>query len=236
MANAQMGNTYELPVWETITTAWEKVYGAKQTIWAALGIIILISIGFGILQGFTKNAAVVYGIICLIGNVVLYFLEFGLIYLGIRRALNLPIEWKMVFRVISDLPMCLWIVCAYILMILIYIPAGIIAGIGVALLTVSVPLAMIFFILSAVVMFWLSARMILTVAFIIDKGINAIDAIKASFKATRSNVLAIIAVLILQVIIMIISAIPLGIGLIWTIPFSLIVYGLMYQRLLVNAN
>lgn len=236
MANAQMGNTYELPVWETITTAWEKVYGAKQTIWAALGIIILVSIGFGILEGLTKNAAILYGLICLIGNVISYFLEFGLIYLGIRRALILPIEWKMVFRVISDFQMAFWIVCAYLLMMLAYLPAGIIAGIGVALLTVSVPLAMVFFILATVVMIYVSARLILTLAFIIDKGVNAIDAIKASINATRSNVLAITAILILQAIIIIISAIPLGIGLIWTIPFSLIVYGLMYQRLLVNAN
>lgn len=228
-------SAYILPVWETITKAWEKTNGAKGTLWGAFGMIILVSILFGVVEGVTKNAVVLYGLVCLIGNVIAYFMQLGLLYMGIKRAADQPIEWKMVFSVLTDFNKALWVVAAYFIMFLVYIPPMIITAAGIFLLGMSTFLAIICFIASFLIFIYLSARLILTVAYILATDMNAIEAVKASYYATQDNVLNVIGIIFMQAIIIAVSAIPLGIGLIWTIPFALVLYGLMFQRLRINV-
>ena len=45
----------QLPIFDPMATAWSKVKGSKKSIWAAEGIILLITIGFAILNTLAKN-------------------------------------------------------------------------------------------------------------------------------------------------------------------------------------
>ena len=68
---------------------------------------------------------------------------------------------------------------------------------------------------------------------IIDKGVNAWTAIVDSLKMlfTGFNWLKVFVVVILSCLLMVVSAIPIGIGLIWTLPLYQLILGVMYVML-----
>lgn len=69
-----------------------------------------------------------------------------------------------------------------------------------------------------------------TLPLIADKGLKIWDAMELSRKAVFSHFFSIIILYILLAIVMILSAIPLGIGMIWTMPmFFIAFYGLLYR-------
>ena len=88
-------NNYLLPVWDLVGYSWKKVSGSKGTFWAFIGICILIMLGFLLVQ---KLAHPISHLIIFIGQIISYLLQMGLIYLGIRRAQDLPISYPMGFR------------------------------------------------------------------------------------------------------------------------------------------
>lgn len=232
--------TYIIPVWDTITAAWEKVSGAKKSIWGALILFFVILFAFGFTQGaLSDDAKTASNIIQAIGNIIVYFLQMGMLYIGIRRAADLPIEYKQIFRAFN-LNMAIKIVLLYILQILIFIPAiaiFVIASMITALIPgLSTVVPIILFALGGFAMVYLSVRMLLSNAFVLDKLSDPWSAIKASFRATQCNFWPCFGLLIMQMIILMISAIPLGIGLIWSLPFVFICYGMIYHRLSVNAE
>lgn len=69
-----------------------------------------------------------------------------------------------------------------------------------------------------------------TLPLIADKGLKIWDAMELSRQAVFSHFFSIIILYILLAIVMILSAIPLGIGMIWTMPmFFIAFYGLLYR-------
>jgi uncharacterized membrane protein len=81
---------------------------------------------------------------------------------------------------------------------------------------------------------YLSLRLLMGMGLVLDRGATPWHAVKMSFRATRSNVWPLIGIILAELGILIVSAIPLGIGLIWTLPFVWVVYGTVYKRLSVN--
>jgi hypothetical protein len=231
---------YLLPVWDTISAGWDKVKGAKASIWAGLAIVFLVILGFYLLDSMVKHFSSTLGnIITLIAQVIIFLLEMGLLYIGIKRAFDEPISYRLMFRAF-EAPITLRIIGVYVLQFLIFLPVIVVSIMSILLLSGQSILATIAGILILIIAFFvcifLAIRMIVSMAFILDQGTNPWPAIKMSFQATRSNVWRLIAVLLLQSLIVIISMIPLGIGLIWTLPFSIILYGVIYKRLLVNTS
>ena len=237
---------YLIPVRETITTAWHKVSGTKGSVWAGIGIIVLVGIGFAILEAITKAVPFINGLITIINQIVVFLLQMGLLYIGIKRAAEMPITYKLMYRT-YELSMTIRVILVYILKILILLPSMILLIISVVLngLTTAgsiqpsglmTTLIVILFIIGFISLIYLSIRIALGMAFALDQEVNPWQAIKMSFAATNENVWRLIGIYIIQLIIVIISMIPLGIGLIWTIPFILILYGTIYQRLLINTK
>ena len=71
-------------------------------------------------------------------------------------------------------------------------------------------------------------------AFVLDKKANPWQALKLSFRATRSNYWPLLGLVMVEFGIVIASALSLGIGLIWTAPLLLILYGMVYKKLSLN--
>ena len=86
-------------------------------------------------------------------------------------------------------------------------------------------------ILGVLSLIYITVRICLAAACVLDKGMNPWAAITSSFAMTRANFWRLVALFILQNIIVIVSLIPLLLGLIWTLPLSLILYGTIYQFL-----
>lgn len=233
------GQVYILPVGSTITSAWEKIYGAKKTFWAALGLLFVIMFSIGFLEGLTEPLSIVSGALKVIGNILGYFLQLGLIYIGIKHAKDMPINYKMLFAVFH-LDYILRLVGLYILQTLIFIAPILIGALGIFLFilgnAITMTLGILLCITAFIVMVILAIRLSMSMAYVLDMKSSPLAAIKNSFTATRENFWNLLGIFLLQVLIVLVSIIPLGIGLIWSIPFLFTCYGLIYKQLSVNVQ
>lgn len=232
----------EINIWDTITAAWHKVYGVKASFWTAFGLVFLIGLGLGIFEGIAKAISPGLSVIIqLITNVITYLLQVGILYMGIMCALDKPITYKQIFFAF-DFDHIWKLIGVYILQMIIFAPAIIALIVGGILAseanpqTTSLVLAAILFIGGIVLMVYLLMRIMLGISFVIMHNANPLDAIKMSFRATNGNVINLVCIFLLQIGIVLISVIPLGIGLIWTLPFSTICFGVIYKMLLPNAE
>lgn len=225
--------TYQLPIEATITTSWASVRGAKKPIWAAIGILFLTSILLTVLQKIATDISPILATIAnIIASTINYLFGMGLLYIGIKRAYGLPISYRMMFRAF-ELPIALRIIGVYLLQILFFSLAGILIAISLALFTskASLLLAVLFGGLGIAALIYLYIALVLAAGFVLDQGTNSWEAIKLSMAATKGNIMRILLLFLVQTIIFIIAIIPLGIGLIWSIPFMTIQYGFIYKNL-----
>jgi len=237
---------YQLSIEDTLKTAWSKVSGSKGTFWAAILISFIIMIGAVIAQGILSSLMPAIKIVFqILANIINFLVTVGLIYIGIMRAKDLPISYEMLFRAFRK-TLSLKIICVYILQILIFMIPMLIMFAGVILFPIlhasmdqafAPPLiSSIIFIFGLLAMFYLAIRLILSMGYVLDRESGPLEAIKLSFMHTKSNFWNILFITIIQSLFVVISAIPLGIGLIWTIPFALINYGVIYSRLSANHS
>ncbi len=224
--------TYSLPVRETVRTAWDKVGGVKGSIWAVIGIFFLIQVVLGICASLFAQ-----GFFNFVSSLVQIVTGISLVYIGIRRAQGAPISYKMIKEVLT-LRVFLCIIGLYILQTLIFIPAGIVLGIGIYLTqaqaessTLMNLVGFLFDVAAIVIFIYLSVRLWIAYAVVVDKKANPWEAVKTSFKDTKGNVWNLIGLFIITMLILIGCAITLGIGLIWGLPWMLIIYGEVYKRL-----
>lgn len=235
-----MANTnYSLPVFETLQISWSKVHGSKSTIWGALLLMMVILMGLGICNFIIMAVAKpIQPVVNVFMQILGLLFGMGLLYMGIKRAQDLPISYNQIFRAFDN---WLWvsIIAIYILQVLIMIiPAMcIMAGIFLYAL-IHTPTALIMTIILGIIgvfaTIYLAVRMMLSMAFVMDKETGPWESIKLSFRATQSNFWKLIGIFLLQMLIIFISALPLFIGLIWTIPFKYINYGMIYKNLSLN--
>jgi len=235
-----MTNTnYSLPVFETLQTSWSKVHGSKSTIWGALLLLLVIMIGLGICNYIiTAFAKPIQPLINFFVQVIGILFGMGMLYMGIKRAQDLPISYNQLFRAFDD---WLWvsIIAVYILQVLIMTIPIMCFMLGLFLYALmhtvtALVLTIILCIASLFLTIYLAVRMMLSMAFVVDKKTNPWESIKLSFRATQSNFWRLVGIFLLQILIVFISAIPLGIGLIWTIPFKYINFGMIYKNLSLN--
>jgi uncharacterized membrane protein len=229
---------------DTITTAWTKVHGAKKTFWAGIGVMLLVAIGFGVvaglLSGLSQGLAALINLISQVANTLL---QVGLVYIGITRAKNMPINFRQIFRSF-ELPIALKVIGVYLLQMLIYIPVVILfAFLPVFLLgnsmgdvftsglTISNFLLITWSLLGIIACVYLTLRMIISTGYAVDQGIAPWTAIKLSFAATEGNVLSLLAIVLFQFLVILVSVLTLGIAFIWTLPYVFIIYGTVYKNL-----
>lgn len=242
-----MENLYKLPVLETISTSWAKVKGTKGSIWAVYLIMIAISfcawiIGYQFIKPLSPTTnSFLQSII----RIINFLLEMGLFYIGIQRAFDLPVYYEQAFRCLRP-RLAIRIIALYILQIIIFIPLvflvifpSIIFFSVIQFTSHALWLNLLGFFCVAIgfmaIIFFI-IRLSMALAFVLDKGVGPFRALSLSFRATRGNFWNLVGIFILQMIIFTLGLIPLGIGLIWTIPFGLILYGMVYKRLLVNIT
>lgn len=238
--------TYLIPVKDTIASAWRKVYGAKGSFWAAMLLLIVLSIIlYGIQALFDYILPSLDSIVGIVVQAIDYLLQMGIIFFGIQRAFDLPISYSLLFRSFKY-PLWVKMIGLYILQVLIFIIPVLLLFIpmilkaslenGDSLSPLPLIISIILVVIGVIVIIILAIRLALSNAFVLDKQLGPVDAIRASFQATRGNFWRLLGIMIIQLAIVLVSVIPFGIGLIWTIPFAYILYGLVYKRLLVNVR
>lgn len=229
-----MYTAYHLPVWDTITTAWEKVSGSKASFWGATLLIILISMAFGLLGALCQYVfSAGEGVIHFISSFINFFLQMGIIYMGIRRAQDLPFSYKDMFYPFR-LDLIIKLIGLYILKILIMLPFALVMVITIATGASKGTLVAINTLL-ALAALYLFVRLTLAAAYLLDRSVGSWQSIVLSFNATRSNFWRLFATFFILGLIYVLGIITLFIGFIWILPLGFILYGLIYKRLSVNA-
>jgi len=245
-----MNQTYRLPIIETVKNSWEKVKGSKATFWAVLIIVIMAQLcvtGIDqLLQPSNNEQAVTSGFIYLgIAVTILLvifriILQWGLVYMAVQRAMNLSIRFNML-KYVFNMNLIFRMIGLTVLNFLILLPAIILLFLPTAFSTNNINnimklLTSISYLVGAILFVYLFMRLLLAPVLVIMKKTGPWTAIKISFKATKSNVWRLIGLFLLNMIILVLSAIPLGIGLIWSLPYLFISYAMVYKELIISKQ
>lgn len=241
-----MNTTYEIPITDTIQVAWQKVSGSKGIIWAFASIMFVAWIAFALLNSLLfSNAHTLNYIFDVIIQIIVLLFQIGILNIGIQRAFDKPLDISQGFKAFN-LKTAFRIIGLFIIQFIIFVPLTTLILLPVLVSTAVIRLALPGGIMSFIFTLILSLFLLITLylamrlwpamAFVIDKNAGPLQAIKLSFEATRNNVWRLFVIFVVQAVVLVLSFLTLGIAFIWTFPFIIILYGLIYKRLLVNAE
>jgi hypothetical protein len=216
------GGQREMPVLgdslvEMLKEAWERTKGAKGVIWKGsavmyLSIFALIGIGELIFPGAEDSTGVATAVGATIFQAAVDFLSVlftaGLLYIGVRRAVDDPIEWRMVFEGFAT---------SWVRILIATVLQSILITIGFLLLIIPG--------------IYLSVGYCMTLPLIVVKGMSSWEAMEASRKAVHKIWWKVFGLMLVMGGVIFLSVLPLGIGLIWTWPMFIILAGVVYRHL-----
>ncbi len=208
---------YQFAVGDVLQEAWTRTAGAKLTIILALlaymGVVIVASLIVGFvfgMLGLGDNPESAGGVMsAIVQQLVLMAitlpLGMGLFMLGLKRSVDQPLAVGTIFDYFGKVvPLLLTTLLMYVMLIigfLLLILPGIYLAVGYYL---AMPL-------------------------VVEKNLGPWQALEASRKAITKRWFAVFGFILLLILINLVAMIPLGIGLIWTLPMSLIAYGILYR-------
>ncbi|MCK9175373.1 MAG: hypothetical protein M0O96_08870 [Desulforhopalus sp.] len=147
------------------------------------------------------------GLVSFIFALVAIALVGGMVYTGVRRAAGDPVSFSMLghgFRNILQLFLAVLVMTT-------------LSGIGYAL-----------FVLPGL---YLSVAWSMTIPLLVDQRLGIWESMEISRKMVTRHWFKIFILMIIMPVLVTVSAIPFGIGLIWTIPLSFVLTGVIYQAL-----
>lgn len=207
----------DFTVGDLIKEAWLKTKGVKGSIWGATLVMYLIifGIGFGgmaafdaFYQGTDQTAYLCFnGILQLFTTWLSMILTAGIMLIGVRHVLEQRVSWKMVFAGFSRT-----------------------LSITIAMIVQTI-LILIGFMLLVVPGIYLSIGYALTLPLILNKGMGPWEALEASRKAIHKKWWKVFGLYLVMILLYAVSIIPLGIGLIWTVPMFFVLIGVLYVQL-----
>lgn len=206
---AQRLNRALQPDWtisKVLEEAWNLKDGFKGTYWGALAVLLVANLlfsGLAALVGDDSNMMNV--IVQLITVLITYPLVVGLMMIAIKHSVGIPTTASMVF---DYYPTTLPIFLTYLLMV-----AFIVIG----------------FILLVVPGLYLLFAYMLALPLLVDKQLGIWEALETSRKAITPCWFRVVGLSLISAVVVAVSAIPLGIGLIWTLPFLGLVMAIVYR-------
>lgn len=198
---------YVFSIGGTLSEAWEKTAGAKWTIQLAMSIYFMILAAFAVVPLLFPSNVIIALIIFLLSSAVSNLLWAGLYKIGIRRSVDAPIQAGQVLSYFSDM---------FPLLLL---------SIVVTLMTVMG------FVLLIIPGVYLTIAYLLAVPLMVDKKMGFWQAMEASRKAITKRWFAVFGLMLVLSLINFVAMIPLGIGLIWSGPMSVIAWGILYRNI-----
>ncbi len=205
-------SSYDFGVIDLIKEGWAGMEGSKLQLFIAFVIYALVAIVLNMLfslifpQGTTENPNYLnQQIVGILSYPVLMPIMVGTMMMALNHGRGEAIEWKSIFNY--------------------YHLTGklALAGILVYILTL---IGMVLLILPGI---YLSVAYMFTLPLIVDKNMDVWDAMEYSRKKVTQHWFKVFALMLLFVLIMILGAIPFGIGLFWAVPLMFVtMYGLLY--------
>jgi len=205
---------YDFTIGAILSEAWQKTSGVKGPLWGAgfmaffaiavLAIVMALVVRMLDLEtaGVTLGAAMQVTI-----TVAMYPFMAGLMMIAIRRSVELPTNWKMAFAYFS-----------YLLPV-------------VAASLMTTVLSFIGFLFLMFPGIYLIVGYMLTIPLIVDRGMGPWQAMEASRQAIHKHWFKVFGLYFVMVLIYLVSLIPLGLGLIWSLPMFFMVSAILYREI-----
>ncbi|HID70709.1 MAG TPA: hypothetical protein EYP35_09715 [Desulfobacterales bacterium] len=206
----------DFTVGELIKEAWQKTKGTKASIWG--GVLFMYLVIFGIsfagvfaLQGMVgqmaPNSAIGFNVgLQVVTSWLSSMFMAGLMLIGVRHAKEQRISWKMVF-------------------------AGFSRALSITIaLTLQLILVVIGFVLLVLPGIYLSVGYALALPLILEKGLGPWEALETSRKAIHKKWWTVFGLYLVMLLLYMVSIVPLGLGLIWTVPMLFVLVGVLYVR------
>ncbi len=209
--DAITGN-YKFEVGEVISEAWNKTKGFKRVFILALILIIVTQMVVMLVTGIIFNAILDLGIAgALIQQLILLLvimpIQMGVFLLGIKRSVNADVNVTSIFNHFDKT------LKLFLTMLLMWI-----------ILTIG-------FLLFIIPGIYLSIAYFMAMPLVVEKDMGIWEAMETSRKAITKRWFTMFLYCIVMSIIVFISMIPLGIGLIWTLPMAMIGYAIIYRNM-----
>ena len=207
---------YDFSIGELLSESWSKVKGTKGIIIGGFLVfyVVLLAATFilggvvGIFGALSENLFLVFVgeiLISLLASALAYPFMAGINIVGIRRAAYQPLSFNEIFSHFGrTVPL---IITAVVMMLLIY-------------------LGMILLLIPGI---YLAVAYLLAIPLVVERGLSPWQALEASRKAITQHWFKVFGLFLLLGLIVIVSAIPLGIGLVWSIPLMVVAMGVLYR-------
>ncbi|HEX2657646.1 MAG TPA: hypothetical protein VHU40_05215 [Polyangia bacterium] len=207
---------YDFQIGEVMSEAWRLTKGFKASFWGAAVLIYLVALIplmlVGALMGTVAGAGgkpnlLVQIVLNLVMATLIAPLTMGMFMMAIKRAAGMPVTFSVAFSYFKKAPV------------------AILAGLLVTLLT-YVGLALL--VLPGI---YLGLAYAMTMPLIADRDLPAWQAMETSRKSLTHKWFRIFGLYLLVGLLVGLSALPLGIPLIWTVPWATLVIGVLYRRI-----
>lgn len=208
---------YDYSISDVISESWQRVKGTKGIIIGGFLVFYIVMLLVTFVLGFvlgmfglmneTSPSSMIVGqlIISVLGSAATYPFLAGINMIGIRRAADQPISFNEMFSHFGRfVPLLL---TGLLMMVLIYV-------------------GLLLFILPGL---YLAVAYMLAIPLAVERGLSPWQALEASRKAVSQHWFKAFGLYLLLGLIVIVSALPLGIGMIWTIPLFVIAIGVVYR-------
>jgi len=202
-----LAGRYSFEIGDVMREAWGMTSGMKGSFWGGAILLYLAYLAAAVVGGLIfKNLAVLRMVFNILLGGLAPVLFLGLVAMGVRRAAGLRIGYDTAFGSFDKA-----------------VPAFI-AGLLNTLLTY---LGLILLIVPGV---YLATGYCMSLPLIVDRNLSPWQALETSRKAITKRWFKYFGLLVCVGLVVIASAIPLGIGLIWTAPWAVNVIGVVYRR------
>lgn len=215
---------YHFVIGEVVNEAWEKTKGAKGPILLALGLYVLVYAAVAFASHVVLSAAGLASVpesdgsnmgsvmaFNLLQNTVVTVstlpLMLGVFILGLRRAVDAPLSVASIMNHYDKT-----------------VALAVTLGMMYLMLTIG-------FILLIVPGVYLSIAYYMALPLVAEKGMRPWQALETSRKSVGKRWFAVFGLCMLIGLINMLGMLALGIGLVWTIPFTVIAFGILYRNM-----
>jgi uncharacterized membrane protein len=202
-----LAGRYDFDIGQVMREAWELTRGMKASFWGAAIIVYAIMAVFALVVASVAGKSLPLRLLTNVAfGTVSPVLFIGIIMMGVRRAAGLPINFATAFSCFDRaVPVFL-------------------AGLLTTLLTY---VGLILLVIPGI---YLVIAYCMTMPLIADRRLPPWQAIETSRKAVTKRWFQYFGLLLVVGLLVGLSALPLGIGLIWTAPWCINVIGVVYRR------
>jgi uncharacterized membrane protein len=202
-----LAGRYDFAIGDVLREAWAKTSGMKGAFWGAAVLMYLAYMAIAVVGALVlKGSAVLSMGFNIVLGAIAPVLFLGLLSIGIRRAKGLNVAFETGFGSFNRAS------------------TAFIAGL---LSTVLIYVGLFLLIIPGL---YLAIGYSMAMALIVDRNLTPWQALETSRKAVSKRWFQFFGLFFVMGLLVIVSMIPLGIGLIWTAPWSVNVIGVAYRR------